>query len=306
MNNESRTLWISLGAGLFAAFLLYSYSQEKKAEYDKTYGAMKNVVVAKVNIAEMTTIDDTMLEVIERPADFVEPGALQDPEQAVGQVAGKAIKKREQILDSKLLLPGPETGISLQVAPSKRAVTLPIDEVRGVAKLIRPGDRVDIYAAIDSGKGFAQKREVSMIMQDVVVLATGVNVVNNIPRTVEADNSGKNLILTPLSSDTKYNSLTIEATPKEAQDLIYIISTAPANIFFTLRNPNDRAVPPRLPSSTAESVTGRPAVSMEASAPPSMAPPVTIAPAVAPLPPQRQPTIPTTLPQKKKGTYRDF
>jgi pilus assembly protein CpaB len=306
MNNESRTLWISLGAGLFAAFLLYSYSQEKKAEYDKTYGAMKNIVVAKVNIAEMSTIDDTMLEVVERPADFIEPGALQDPEQAVGQVAGKAIKKGEQLLDSKLLLPGPETGISLQVAPSKRAVTLPIDEVRGVAKLIRPGDRVDIYAAVDSGKGLAQRREVTMIMQDVVVLATGVNVVNNIPRTVESDSTGKNLILTPLSSDTKYNSLTIEATPKEAQDLIYIISTAPANIFFTLRNPNDRAVPPRLPSSTSDSVMGHPTINLEASAP-AVTPQTTVAaPATVPLPPHRQPTIPTTLPKKKSSSFRDF
>ncbi len=144
MNNESRTLWISIGAGLFAAFLLYSYSQEKKADYDKKFGTMKAVVVAAKNIEEMRTIDDTMLEVVQRPGDFIEPGALQDKELAVGQVAGKAIKKGEQILDSKLLLPGPETGISLQVAPSKRAVTLPVDEVRGVAKLIRPGDRVDI------------------------------------------------------------------------------------------------------------------------------------------------------------------
>jgi pilus assembly protein CpaB len=303
MNNESRTLWISLGAGLFAAFLLYSYSQEKKAEYDKVYGTKKSVVLAKQNIPEMSTIDDTMLYVDERPVDFVEPGAYQEPEQAVGQVAGKAIKKGEQILDSKLLLPGPETGIALQVAPSKRAVTLPVDEIRGVAKLIRPGDRIDIYAATDIGKGMSQRREVSMIMQDVVVLATGVNVVNSLPRTVEADNAG-NKVLTPLTSDTKYNSLTIEATPKEAQDLIFIISTAPANIFFTLRNPNDRAVPPRLPSSTAESVTGRPSASLE-SAPPMAAPPIVVPQqAVAPLPPQRA-AVPTSLPKKKNG-YRDF
>lgn len=308
MNNESRSLWISLAAGLFAAFLLYSYSQEKKAQYDKVYGAMKNVVVAKVNIPEMSTIDDTMLEVIEKPSDFVEPGAIQDPEQAVGQVAGKAIKKGEQLLDSKLLLPGPETGIALQVAPSKRAVTLPVDEVRGVAKLIRPGDRVDIYAAIDTGKGLAQKREVSMIMQDVVVLATGVNVVNNIPRTVESDSSGKNLILTPLSSDTKYNSLTVEATPKEAQDLIYIISTAPANIFFTLRNPNDRSVPPRLPSSSADTLAGRPNVELTpAVAPPqqqlAIPPQQVVQPSTAPL--QRQ-HVPTSLPPKKRNGYKNF
>ena len=304
MNNESRTLWISLAAGLFAAFLLYSYSQEKKAEYDKTYGTKKNVVIARVNIEEMRTIDDTMLEVAQKPAEFLEPGAVQDPELAVGQIAGKPIKKGEQILDSKLLLPGPETGIALQVAPSKRAVTLPVDEVRGVAKLIRPGDRIDIYAAIDAGKGLATKREVSMIMQDVVVLATGVNVVNNIPRTVEADTSGKNAMITSLTSDTKYSSITIEATPKEAQDMIYIISTAPANIYFTLRNPNDRAVPPRMPSSTVDSVLGRPVDPAPTSAPviiPQQVIAPTPVPTLAPQGPQRATTLPG-----KKATYKNF
>jgi pilus assembly protein CpaB len=309
MNNESRSLWISLGAGLFASFLLYSYSQEKKAEYDKKFGATKTVVIAKTNIPEMSTIEDTMLEVVDRPADFIEPGALQDPEQAVGQVAGKAIKKGEQILDSKLLLPGPEAGIALQVAPSKRAVTLPIDEIRGVAKLIRPGDRVDIYAALDSGRGLTQKREVALLMQDVVVLATGINVVNTIPRTVEQDSSGRNLILTPLSSDTKYNSLTIEATPKEAQDLIYIISTSPSNIFFTLRNPNDRTVPPRLPSSTSDSIMGRPSIDMTPQSPaamPSFQQQTAIPPVQPAAQPQQRPTVPTQLPQKKSSGYQRF
>lgn len=296
MNNESRTLWISLAAGLFAAFLLYSYSQDKKAEYDKTYGTMKNVVVAKKDIPEMMTIDDSMLEVLQRPSDFMEPGAVADPELAVGQVAGKAILKGEQILGSKLLIPGADTGISLQVAPSKRAVTLPVDEVRGVAKLIRPGDRVDIYAAIDSGKGIVQRREVTLLMQDVVVLATGVNVLNNIPRTVEPDNSKKNAVITSLTSDTKYNSLTIEATPKESQDLIYIVSTAPGNIYFTLRNPNDRAVPPRLPSSTSDSVLGTPTV--------ALAPPVA-QPQPAYQQPMQRPRMPTTLPNKR-NSFRDL
>ncbi|MCE3009656.1 MAG: Flp pilus assembly protein CpaB [Proteobacteria bacterium] len=295
-NNESRTLWISLAAGLFAAFMLYSYSQEKKAEYDKTYGTMKNVVIAKVDIGEMQTIDDTMLEVIQRPADFLEPSAVSETEIAVGQVAATPIKKGEQILQTKLLQPGPDTGIALQVAPSKRAVTLPVDEVRGVAKLIRPGDRVDIFAAVDTGRGVNQRREVSLIMQDVVVLATGVNVVNNIPRIFEMDSSSKNIIQTTLTGDTKYTTLTIEASPKEAQDLIYLMATSPGNIYFTLRNPNDRQVPPRMPASNSETVLGRSTFmdSVPAAAP--IAPPV-IAPPVQPLQQQR----PTQLPQKKNG-----
>ncbi len=295
-SNETRTLWISLAAGVFAAFLLYSYSQEKKSEYDKVYGAMKNVVIAKIDIAEMQTIDDTMLEVVQKPTDFLQPGATQDPEAAVGQVAASPIKKGEQILQTKLLQPGPDTGISLQVAPSKRAVTLPVDEVRGVAKLIRPGDRVDIIAAIDSGKGMSQKREVSVIMQDVVVLATGVNVVNNIPRTFELDAGSKNVNQISLNGSTNYTTLTIEATPKEAQDLIFIQATASGAIYFTLRNPNDRAVQPRLPSSTSDSLLGRQA-NLDIQSVPTSAP-------VAPQPVQQP--VQQQLPKKKAGGFRDL
>ncbi|MBX2996261.1 MAG: Flp pilus assembly protein CpaB [Bdellovibrionaceae bacterium] len=259
-NNETRTLWISLGAGLFAAFLLYSYSQEKKAEYDKSYGTMTNVVIAKADISELQTLDDTLIEIAQKPANYVEPGAVVDPESIIGHIAAAPIKKGEQILANKLLQPGPETGISLQISPTKRALTLPVDEVRGVAKLIRPGDRVDIVTAIDSGKGMNARREVVTMLTDVPVLATGVSVVNNIPRTFDMDSNSKNIVQTSLIGDTKYSSITLEVSPREAQDLIYILSTAPGNIFFTLRNPNDKQNMQRMPSATSDTILGRPAV----------------------------------------------
>lgn len=255
-NNETRTLWLSVGAGLFAAFLLYSYSQEKKAEYDKSYGTMTNVIVAKKDIQELQTIDDDMVEITQKPSNYVEPGAVVDAESIIGHVAAAPIKKGEQVLANKLLQPGPETGISLQVSPTKRALALPIDEVRAVAKLIRPGDRVDIVVAVDSGKGISAKREVKTLLYDVPILATGVNVVNNIPRTFEVDSNSKSLLQTSLIGDTKYSSVTVEVNPREAQDLIYILSTSPGNIFLTLRNPNDKQVPPRLMTTTSESLVG--------------------------------------------------
>ncbi len=261
MGNETRNLWLSLGAGIFATFLLYSYSQEKKAEYDKQFGSTKRVVVAKADIAEMQTIYDTMVETVERPGTYLEPDAVTIPDEIIGNVAAIPIKKGQQITKNQLLTPGPDTGISLQVAPSKRAVAIPVDEIRGVAKLIRPGDRIDIIVALDSGKGANARRETTILMQDVVVLATGVSVVNNIPRVFELDAGGKNMSGISLTGDSKYNTITIEAGLKEAQDIIFLLSTQPGNIFLTLRNPNDRASVPRLPSSTVESVLGRPMVS---------------------------------------------
>lgn len=65
MGNETRNLWLAIGAGVFATFLLYSYSQEKKAEYDKKFGTTKRVIVAKEDIGEMQTVYDTMVEAIE-------------------------------------------------------------------------------------------------------------------------------------------------------------------------------------------------------------------------------------------------
>lgn len=290
-SNETRNLWLSIAAGVFAAFLLYSWSQEKRSEYNKKYGSLKTVVVAKEDIAEMRTVYDTMLTTIERPSEFVDPDAVSNPDEVVGNVAAVPIKKGQIIVKNSLLTPGPDTGISLQIAPSKRGVAIPIDEVRGVAKLVRPGDRIDILAAIDTGKGVNQKREVQTLMQDVVVLATGVNIMNNIPRVFELDSSGKSLSQIALTGDTKYSTITIEATQKEAQDLVYILSTAPGNIYITLRNPNDRTIPPRLPSSSAETVLGRPAISMDAApvmpaAPPVLAPPIQ-APRAAPVAPRR-------------------
>src|SRR5438874_13688882 len=128
MTSNSRTFWISLGSALFAMFLIYSYSQEQKAIYDKRYGTTKTVLIASKDILEMSTIDETMVSQEEKPVDFLQPGVVENPDDAVGLVAATPIKKGEQILLTKLLSPGPNTGLSLQVAPDKRAVTLPVDE----------------------------------------------------------------------------------------------------------------------------------------------------------------------------------
>jgi pilus assembly protein CpaB len=257
MGNDTRNLWLSIGSALFAVFLIYSYSQEKKAEYDKMFGAKKTIVQVKEDIPEMSTIYDTMLETVEVPSNYVYPDTVTIPDDIIGHVAAVPLKKGQIIMKNMLFTPGPDTGISLQVAPNKRAVSIPIDEIRGVSKLIRPGDRVDIVTAIDIGKGQTARREAVVLMEDVPILATGVSIVNNIPRLMELDASGKNLTQTSLTGNTKYSTVTIEASPKEAQDLIYLLSTSPGNIFFTLRNPNDRTTRLRLPSSTAESILNR-------------------------------------------------
>jgi pilus assembly protein CpaB len=249
--NESRTLWISVGAALFAVFLLYSYTEQKSREVMDKYGKKSQVVIATRDINEMETVDETMLEVVVRPDSFKEPTSISDAENAVGLVALAPIKKGEQILESKIMKPGPVTGLSLQVAPSKRAVTVPIDEMRGVSKLLNPGDRIDLVAALDIGKPPNQHREIKTLLQDVVILATGLRVANELPRLIER--MGKDDYIKNLRGDTSFNAITIEASPEEAQKLIYILSTSPGALFVTLRHPSDHTRK-RYPNVTVESL----------------------------------------------------
>ncbi|MGE0762786.1 MAG: Flp pilus assembly protein CpaB [Bdellovibrionales bacterium] len=288
--NETRTLWISVGAALFAVFLLYSYTEQKSRDVLEKYGKKSRVVTAAKDINEMETIDESMLELVERPDSFREPTAVSDPEAAVGLVALAPIKKGEQILESKIMRPGPVTGLALQVAPSKRAVTLPIDEMRGVSKLINPGDRIDLVAALDVGKGASQRREVKTLMQDVTVLATGVRITNELPRLYER--MGKDDYIKNLRGDTTFSTITIEATPEETQKLIYILSTSPGSLFVTLRHPSDH-FRKRYPSVTIETLTEEATsniVQQQMARVPTAAP--------APPPPVEKP--------KKKGPFRDL
>ena len=240
--NETRTLWISIGAAVFAVILLYGWAQGKRATLERTFGQKKVVVVATEDIREFEVIDESKLQQVERPSEFVEPAALDNPSDAVGQLALAPIKKGEQVLNTKLVLPGKSTGLSMQVSPGKRAVTIQVDDIRGVSKLINPGDRVDVIASIDDGKGVNKVKIIRTMLQDVPVLATGQSIVDNLPiKIVKGDED--NYEVHNLRVAKEYKTITLEVSPSDAQVIFYLQSTG-APLYTSLRNPNDRFVNP--------------------------------------------------------------
>lgn len=292
-SNETKTLWISVGAALFAVFLLYSWSQEQKTALHKKFGSKVPIVVAAKDIAEMEPIDESMIEVSEVPEDFKQPEALSNPEVVIGQMAAAPIKKGEQLLNTKLLLPGKDTGLSMQVTPGKRAMTIPIDDMRGAAKLIKPGDRIDLVISVETGSGLEKKREVRTIMQDVPVLAVGQNIVDTVPAQLEEDGKD-NFLLNNLRKVSNFNNVTIEGSPTEVQLLIHVLAVNPGNLFVILRNPNDRYINP-LKTVDADDVMGKvKAVRV----------PATPTPAPAPAP--AAPAAPAAKAKARRGAYEEL
>lgn len=256
MNQESKNLWMAVIFAVIAAGLLYSHIQEKNKEVTKKYGAKTTIVVAKKNIPEMAPINETHIEIREMPVEFIAPGSVQDPNEIIGMVALVSFKQGEQLLKNKITKPSPLTGLSLQVSPGKRAITIPVDETRGVAKLLKPGDRIDIMAAVSVGSGQDRKKEVKIIMQNVPILAAGVQIANELPVLYEKNKKGDQVIITNLTRNTQFNSITIESTPIGAQKLFFIMNQNPKDIMIVLRHPTDTGPAPAV-SITTESITGR-------------------------------------------------
>ena len=65
--NETRTLWISIGAAVFAVVLLYGWAQGKRSDYARKFGQTKTVLVASDDILEMEIIEASKMQLLKNP-----------------------------------------------------------------------------------------------------------------------------------------------------------------------------------------------------------------------------------------------
>lgn len=267
--NQSKAFMVSLIIALVGMGLVYFYVSQQETAIKESLGEEVAVVVAKVDIRETEQITEDMLATKIIFKNFQQPGSVildgqMDENQArnsaydvfIGQFAMGPIKKGEQILKTKVLLApiGSEAGLADQVSVTKRALSIPVDEVTGVTKLLKPGNRVDIIAGITYKTDEGRTSELKTILENVHVLAVGEFVQNYIPQGYEDDPLGRGRKAINLSSSRNYQTVTVEVTPAEAQILVYAISMG-HRMFLTLRNPVDR-MESKVATTTVDEVLG--------------------------------------------------
>jgi pilus assembly protein CpaB len=237
MNNRAFT--ISFIVAVFAVMMVYSYVSSTEESFKLKYGEEKAVVIAKKDIKELEVLDETNLTIKNVPNEFVQPGTGPNLADFKGLLAVAPINKDEQITRTKITQLGARTGLARQIAVGKRAVTIRVDDFTAVAKLLKPGDRVDVLTTIDpSGSGNKLFLEARTILQDVLVLATGKYVTNTVPGIMESDQfkpDSKSMV--KLAEYTQYASVTLEVDPFQAQALYY--ATKNLDIYLSLRNNDD-------------------------------------------------------------------
>ncbi len=273
---NKNVMLMSLLMAVVAVGFMYSYVQGIEENAKKRYGTDMSVVVASRDIAEMENLTDSMVETRVIPSKFREPtvvmvserdprnkevtvGVISDLKELSGMVAIVPIKKGEQVTFNKIAEPGFRTGLAPQIAPGKRAVAVPVTEVTSAGKLIKPGDRVDVLVTLNPGQ---DRRAVftNTLFQDVVVLAVGRSVTNNMPRVVEQESGSRRLRTRSLIDYDGFATLTLEVDPRQAQAISLLIASPTASFNFALRNNDDTERMSLTPLSYGELVGGDPGV----------------------------------------------
>jgi pilus assembly protein CpaB len=246
MNRNALTLALAM-AGI-AVFFVYSYVSSIEEDAKKRFGTEVLVLVARRDISEMETINETALELKTVPKRFLEPSAISFEKKAedkdsskslkefAGSVAMVPIRKGEQITFNKVTEPSMKTGLSPQVAPGRRAISVPVSETTGVSKLVKPGDRVDVIAVLDGGGGKETKIS-KVVLQDVIILSVGRFVTNNVPRVIESDGGRERV--RPLIEDSSFASVTLEVEPAQAQEVALLTADGDTTLVLALRNNDD-------------------------------------------------------------------
>jgi pilus assembly protein CpaB len=162
-------IFIAVVAGLLATIGIRSYVARKI--YVAPI-ATSQVVVANADVSPGNALSAPALKVATWPKELIPPQAASALNQVDGRVVLSSISSGEPILLSKLAPIGTAAGLSSLMEENKRAFTIRVDDVTGVAGFIHPGDKVDILADMKV-KVLDDENFSKTILQNIKVLSTG-------------------------------------------------------------------------------------------------------------------------------------
>src|SRR5512139_1257287 len=178
--------------------------------------ATNRVVVAARDIQLGSPLTPDMLTTVEWPAGSLPTGAINDPAELADRVVKTTLMRGEPVLESKLAPRGTKGGLSAVIAEGKRAITVKVNEVVGVAGFALPVNHVDIMVNTDDER----KRQISkIVLEKILVLA--------VAQEASRDDTKPKVV----------NAVTLEVTPEEAEKID--LARSVGNLSLVLRNQVD-------------------------------------------------------------------
>jgi len=164
-------LLIALVMGGVAAYLANSWLRIQSGRSAAADATTQTIVVANFALAFGTPLTAENVREIAWPEGARPQGAfahVADLNKDGRRLAASSFVRDEPIVASKVTAPNASASMSTIIQTGMRAVTVPVDDVKGVAGFISPGDYVDVaLTRTDNSKGPVSE----VILQHVKVLA---------------------------------------------------------------------------------------------------------------------------------------
>lgn len=204
---------LSVLMGLTAAWMAGNWIQGANEAHEPE---MATVVAADIAIPFGTKIAKRHVKTVRMPAEFVPPGSFSSVDDVLNEVTVQPIVAGEILMRERFVDNNDGSTLAALVAEKKRAVTVRVDDVIGVAGFLLPGNRVDVLA---SRRQQNRRATAETILRDVKVLA--------VDQTAATEKNDPVIV----------RAVTLEVTPAQAETLVK--AKEEGSIQLTLRNPLD-------------------------------------------------------------------
>lgn len=216
MNNTKAVLMlvVALIAGIGAVTLASRWLMQRSAEVNK-------IAVATMDINLGQKLNQEMVKLVDWPASSVPTDSFTDSTKLEGRVLKTSLQRGEPLMESKLAPIGTQGGLSAVIAEGKRAITVRVNDVVGVAGFALPGNYVDIIVNTqkESNRSDKDQNISKIVLEKILVLA--------VAQEVGRDETKPKVV----------NAVTLEVSPEQAEaiDLARSVGT----LSLVLRNQVD-------------------------------------------------------------------
>lgn len=207
---------IALFAAAGAVFIAAKWLQQRSTQVNQVA-----VAAQEINMGQKLT--SNMFKLVSWPANIMPPESFSDLNKLDGRVTKSALQTGEPILATKLAPMGSLGGLSAVIAEGKRAITVRVNDVVGVAGFALPGNFVDIIVNTKKEEGTGNNKitkEISkIVLEHILVLAV-------------AQEAGRDE-----TTPKVVNAVTLEVSPEQAE--MIDLARSIGDLSLVLRNQAD-------------------------------------------------------------------
>ena len=219
--NNVIILLVALVMGGIAAFLARNWLQAH-SQASSTAEAVGTIVIAAKPLGFGVAVTVDNIAEIPWAAKALPEGAFATKDDLLKdgrRVVLAPLASNEPVLRSKVTGPGQRASLSSLLQDGNRAVTVRVDDVRGVAGFILPGDFVDVVLIKTDDERVRRENYSDILLQHVKVLAID------------------QLASERQEQPTIAKAVTLEATPEQAQKIL--LATNIGKLSLILRQPGE-------------------------------------------------------------------